>query len=45
MKKDRSLSVCPKAEEGRHRLPVPPDREGILMRCSSLEAESWLPLS
>lgn len=43
MKKDRNLSVCPKVEEGRHRLPAPPGREGILMRCSSLEAESWLP--
>lgn len=44
MRKDRSLSVCPKAEEVRHRLPAPPGREGILVRCSVLETESWLPV-
>lgn len=38
MNKDRSLSVCPKVEEGRHRLPVPPGREGNLSEALSLAA-------
>lgn len=45
MKKDRSLSVCPKLEEGRHRLPALLGREQTLVGCSAMEAESWLPLS
>lgn len=45
MRKDRSLSVCPTLEEGRHRLPALLGREQTLVGCSTLEAESWLPLS